>query len=134
MDKTRPEFEDGDEEQVENQWPFASIAVRDDTEDDLRTLHVSCSSIRTICFWSLTAPAERKRSVRVMAVVYCRDEPVDLALCTERKYTHDRVRRLVELVLEVGDAERDTEEVHSVAGPSEPSWRPSTSVPTSSAD
>lgn len=44
LDKARAELKDGDQDQVGDEWPFATVPVRDDTEDDLYRAQHAISS------------------------------------------------------------------------------------------
>lgn len=68
-DEAGAEFEDSDEEEVCDEWPFAAETVRDDAKDDLKGGQESDFRRRRVWRWMLTAPTERKSKVSVIAVV-----------------------------------------------------------------
>jgi len=67
-DKTNPEFEDGDDNEVEYKRPFAAVSIGEDAEYNLNDgtyqVHATIEAHEY-----LTAPTERSRSVNVIAVV-----------------------------------------------------------------
>lgn len=68
-DKTNPEFEDGDDNEVEYKRPFAAVSIREDAKYNLNDgtyqVHATIEAHEY-----LTAPTERSRSVNVIAVVW----------------------------------------------------------------
>ena len=67
-----------------------------------------------------TAPMERNSNVRVMDVVWFREEQVRERVTRQRGSTDDVVRRPIELFLQVDDCERHAEKVDGVASPRQP--------------
>jgi len=76
----------------------------------------------------LTAPMERNNNVRVMDVVYFREEEVSENVAREGGgSTDDVVRGPIKLFLQVDDGERHAEKVDGVASPGQPAAEKSTS-------
>ena len=71
----------------------------------------------------LTAPTERNNNVRVMDVVWFREEEVSGNVARQGGSTDDVVRGSIKLFLQVDDGERHAEKVDGVASPSQPAAR-----------